>query len=103
MEYARNNTKARTEENNQDENNLVLACLGMLVLFSVYVIILYRIKWSGTCCFVHQENSNIHHQDPVLTQVMRSMGKTSPPPPYEHPPFYAVAVSMENEDVEYDK
>ena len=100
MEYARNNTIARTEENNQDENNLILDCLGMLVLFSIYVIILYRIKWSGTCCFVHRENVNTHHQDPVLTQVMRRMGKTSPPPPYEQPPSYAVAVSMENENLE---
>ena len=103
MEHARSNTIARTGETYQDENNLIFACLGMLALISVYVIILYRVKWSGTCCFVHRENSNIHHQDPVLTRVMRSMGKTTPPPPYEHPPSYAVAVSIENEDIKSQK
>ena len=69
----------------------------MLALFSIYCMILYRIKWAGHCCLLQTETLIISPQVSELSLVMASTGKTSPPPRYEHPPPYAVAVGMEKE------
>ena len=69
----------------------------MSVLFSIYCMILYRIRWAGHCCLLHRETLIISPQVSELSLAMASSGNTSPPPRYEHPPPYAVAVGMEKE------
>ena len=92
MEYAGNTTNSRAEE--LKELDLVWLSLVILVLFSIYAILLCLASRYRHGCVIH-----IHPQAILIsesTHEMSSFGKISPPPPYEHPPSYAVAVSLEN-------
>ena len=99
MEYARIKNKARAEQTDSDLTYLVYVSFGLLVMFIVYVLLLYRTKRSdredGDFCpdihLVNPEDGSV----PVISAMMTNINKGSSPPPYEHPPPYHVALNME--------
>ena len=92
MEYAKNPTYTRAEE--LKDLDLVWVTLGILGLSIIYVTLWYWARRHGCVFHIQPQPYHIPGSD---GSEMTSIHKTSPPPPYEHPPSYAVAVSMENE------
>ena len=109
LEYARKKTQHRqkTREDETDVTKLVAMMVGLLILFIIYAIIKCFIqkRICSRCVFTRVDGRffpRIHFLSsaPGFDQVM---DKLSPPPAYEHPPSYHVAVEMEsrkkNEDI----
>ena len=94
MEYARMKTKTRAQHFDSGVTYLVLVSVGLLVLFIVYVLILYRIK--GAVVFFREKMETFVSSVPVISTMV---SKSSYPPPYEHPPAYHVAVNMERQHI----
>ena len=64
---------------------VLIGCL--LLIYTLYIIIKYRCKRS--------QETDYSCEDTIHIPMMHSIRIWLPPPPYEHPPPYHVAVQME--------
>ena len=115
MEYARNITHHRLDiaRNDSDSTYFVVITGVLFVLFMIYVVLKYRSKMLCCCCVFKREDGEMFPRMyfvntetgsdfvstttvPAITGTHTSISKGSPPPPYEHPPPYHVAVQMES-------
>ena len=85
----------------EDVRSIIIVCIGLGMIILMYILH----KWSkvdgisGRCCvrrvFVDSVPGG---RDTVGTvSIISRTRKDSPPPPYEAPPSYTVALQMENE------
>ena len=111
LSYDSNNTEhnIRIHEEHDDHEDhaisLVIVCVGIVMMF--LMMILHKCSEEGRlvrCCNLRRENGDsVHEQDSVsgvagmAAVFARLKRKETPPPPYEDPPPYDVAVQMEME------
>ena len=118
LEYAKNETQNRVgiDQHDSDVTYFIYVSVGVLILFMIYVIIQYRTKRLCGCCIFRRDIGDllprIHLVTPetgsdfvstvsIISDILIRISKRSPPPPYEHPPPYHVAVKIERENSKY--
>ena len=102
LEYAKKRTQHRqnTSEDETDVTKLVAMMIGLFILFTIYVIVKCFIQKSvcSRCEFTRVDGRVLPciHFVTSASGSDQSKSKWSPPPPYEHPPSYQVALELES-------
>ena len=109
LAYAKNITKNRADSHNGDEDSvasIIIVCIGLLMMMVMWVCTKDGVQLK--CRPRRQEDDpelvpsstpaeSIPRISGVAAVWTRLQRKDSPPPPYEDPPSYDAALTIENE------
>ena len=109
LAYANNITKHQADSRKGDDDSvasIMIVCIGLLMMMVMWVCTKDGVQLK--CRFCKQEDdpelvpprtagNSISRISGVAAMWTRLQRKDSPPPPYEFPPSYDVALKIENE------
>ena len=110
LAYAKNITKHQEAMRNSDDNSVVsiiIVCIGLILMMITWACTKDGLQVKCRSCRQQHGNLDVSQSSTSVESLSRISGvaavwtrlqrKDTPPPPYEEPPSYDIALEIENE------